>query len=255
MKREYHHWFSHEVGREMEMLVFGHAGAKVLVFPTRDGRFYEFEDIGIVGSVAHKIEAGEIQLYCVDNLAHESFYCFWREPAQRILRHMQYENYLLKEVIPFMDGANKHVCRIAHGCSLGAYLATDLAFRHPHLFCKLSAFSGRYDVTERVADFGDLFDGYFDDNVYYHSPLRFLPNLEDPEILEHLRSMGIILTIGRDDPFYDNNLRFSRVLHSKGIPHQFIEWDGRAHSARYWREMAPGHLVGCPERHGPREAR
>ena len=30
------------------MLVFGHAGAPVLVFPTSQGRFYEFEDRGMV---------------------------------------------------------------------------------------------------------------------------------------------------------------------------------------------------------------
>jgi esterase/lipase superfamily enzyme len=32
----------------MELLVFGHAGPKVLVFPTRDGRFYEYENLGLV---------------------------------------------------------------------------------------------------------------------------------------------------------------------------------------------------------------
>ena len=43
MKREYHRWYSHCMERDMELLVFGHGGAKVLVFPTRDGRFYEYE--------------------------------------------------------------------------------------------------------------------------------------------------------------------------------------------------------------------
>jgi hypothetical protein len=37
MHREYHRWFSQRLQRDMEMLVFGHAGAKVIVFPTRDG--------------------------------------------------------------------------------------------------------------------------------------------------------------------------------------------------------------------------
>ena len=35
MNREYHRWYSHRLGRDMELLIFGHAGAKVLVFPTR----------------------------------------------------------------------------------------------------------------------------------------------------------------------------------------------------------------------------
>ena len=35
----------------MEFLIFGHAGAKVLVVPTRDGRFWEFEKLEIVASL------------------------------------------------------------------------------------------------------------------------------------------------------------------------------------------------------------
>ncbi len=34
MNREYLRWFSPSLQRDMEMLVFGHAGARVLVFPT-----------------------------------------------------------------------------------------------------------------------------------------------------------------------------------------------------------------------------
>ena len=47
MNREYHRWYSERLHREMELLVFGHGGAKVLVFPTRDGRFYEYENLGV----------------------------------------------------------------------------------------------------------------------------------------------------------------------------------------------------------------
>ena len=39
MNREYHQWWSERLRRNMELLVFGHAGAKVLVFPSRLGRF------------------------------------------------------------------------------------------------------------------------------------------------------------------------------------------------------------------------
>jgi len=46
MHREYQHWYSPSLGREMELLIFGHAGARVLVFPTSMGRFFEWEDRG-----------------------------------------------------------------------------------------------------------------------------------------------------------------------------------------------------------------
>jgi esterase/lipase superfamily enzyme len=38
MHREHHRWFSPALGREMELLVFGHSGARVIVFPTSQGR-------------------------------------------------------------------------------------------------------------------------------------------------------------------------------------------------------------------------
>ena len=103
----------------MELLVFGHAGAKVLVFPTRCARFHEYEDIGLIGALHDKIEQGQLQLYCVDSLDQESFYCFWSRPGDRLHRHLQYEAYLLHEVLPLMWNKNRHPSVIAHGCSFG----------------------------------------------------------------------------------------------------------------------------------------
>ncbi|QXP83282.1 esterase family protein [Methylococcus sp. Mc7] len=239
MNREYHRWYTERLGRDMELLVFGHAGAKVLVFPTRDGRFHEYEDLRLVESLRHKIEAGHLQLFCLDSIDHESLYCFWRHPAERIRRHVQFEEYILNEVFPLMAAKNPHPCTIAHGCSLGAFHAVNIAFRHPHLFRKVAAFSGRYDLTLGVEHFRDLFDGYYDDTIYYHTPSHFLPNLECHWRLEALRRMDIVLVVGGDDPFLGNNRDLSRILWSKGIPHALHTWDGRAHQGRAWRKMAP----------------
>lgn len=239
MNREYHHWYSSRLGRDMEFLVFGHAGAKVLIFPTRDGRFYEYENLGIVDRLRNKIEAGQIQLYCVDSIDHETFYCFWRRPQDRIQRHLFFEDYILNEIMPFMALKNPHPCVIAHGCSLGAYHAANIAFRHPHLFKKLVAFSGRFDLTLEVECFRNLFDGYYDDHVYFNTPTHFLPNLSSESQLKHLRQMDINLVIGKDDPFLQNNHELSRILAGKSIRHALYEWEGRAHQGHYWRRMAP----------------
>ncbi len=48
MHREYFKHYSHELGRDMESLVFGHAGQPILVFPTSMGRFFEYEDAGMI---------------------------------------------------------------------------------------------------------------------------------------------------------------------------------------------------------------
>ena len=226
----------------MELLVFGHAGARVLVFPTRDGRFYEYEDLRLVQTIAPKIEAGQLQLFCVDSIDHESFYCGWKHPADRIRRHLQFEDYLLKEVLPFMDSKNGHECTIAHGCSLGAFHAGNIAMRHPGRFRKLAAFSGRYDLTESVDWFGDLFDGYYDEHIYDHTPSHFLPNLDNPDHLEALRLMDVVLVVGEEDPFLGSNRFISEQLWNKGAPNRLEVWQERAHRGYYWRRMAPLYL-------------
>ena len=238
MKRNYHRWFSPRLHREMELLVFGDSGAKVLMFPTRDGRFWEYEHLSIVGSLADKVEAGQLQLYCIEGLAQETFYDASRHPAERIRRHAAFEEYILNEVLPLMARLNAHDCTIAMGCSLGAFQAASLALRHPHLFRKLVAFSGRYDLTMKVEDFGDLFDGYYSDDIYFHTPTHFLPSLGCAWRLEKLRQLEIVLAVGVADPFLDNNRHLSQLLKEKSISHQLHFWEGRAHRAGAWRRMA-----------------
>lgn len=242
MKRDYHRWHSPNLGREMELLVFGHAGERVLIFPTRDGRFHEYEDIRIVEAIAPKLEAGELQLFCIDSVAHESFYCFWCEPAGRVKRHNEFERYVLEEVLPFINECNPDERTVAHGCSLGAFHAVNISLRHPGLFTRVVAFSGRYDLTWAVEGFGDLFDGYYDLEIYYHNPSHYLPNLRCEDTLALIRRMDITLVIGDEDPFLENNRQFGDVLQSQGIEHRLHVWQGRAHKGYYWRRMAAEYL-------------
>lgn len=239
MNREYHTWYSPRTGRDMPLLVFGHAGARVLVFPTRDGRFHEYEDLQIVAALRDKLEAGHLQLFCLDSA--EAFYGHQYTPEQRLQRAIAFEDYVLEEVLPFSAARNPHPCVIAHGLSLGAFYAANLAFRHPQHFSKLCAFSGRYDLTLEVEAFHDLLDGWRDETVYFHTPVQYLPGLAGWQ-LEALQRMDIVLVIGREDPFLPNNLQLSRILAEKHVPHVLHVWDERAHSARYWRAMAALYL-------------
>jgi esterase/lipase superfamily enzyme len=66
MHREYHKGYSHELHRDMEYLVFGNAGKPLLVFPTSMGKFFEYEDRGMIGVLAPKIDRGELQVFCPD---------------------------------------------------------------------------------------------------------------------------------------------------------------------------------------------
>jgi len=147
MKREYQKWFSPALGREMELLVFGHAGNPALVFPTSCGRFFEFEDRGMVAAVAEKIEHGHLQLFCVDSVDSESWYNRAVAPRWRIARHLQYEQYLLQEVVPFIQQGNGTPNLAAVGCSFGGYHAVNLALRHPDLVTAFLSMGGAFDPS------------------------------------------------------------------------------------------------------------
>lgn len=242
MNREYHKWESPHLRREMELLVFGHAGARVLVFPTRDGRFYDFENWGMVGALQDKIERGDLQLYCVDSVDRESLYADWARPEDRMKRHLEFESYLLNEVLPLSRSLNPFPFLIAHGCSLGAYHAMNLGLKHPHLFGKIVALSGRYDLTQNLGAFRDLFDSHYDDLIYFNNPSHYIPRMEDPERLAQLRGVEIIFACGETDAFLPNNIEFSEALTRKGISHHFEVWEGEAHKPRYWRKMVSMYL-------------
>ncbi|TDD97003.1 esterase family protein [Flavobacterium cellulosilyticum] len=242
MKREYHKWYSQNLEKEMELLVFGHTGTKVLFFPPRMGRFYDYENWKIIDALEPKITNGELQLFCVDSVDLESFYNSFQHPDYRIYRHIQYEKYVLKEVLPLANTINPNPNIISAGCSLGAYHAVNVAMRHPHLFCKVVGMSGRYDLTKSKGYFQDLLSGYHNDFVYFNMPNQYLKNMEDDFLIHQLDKMDIILAIGKEDQFLDSNYELSGILNEKGISHQIIEWDGEAHKCRYWRKMVQLYL-------------
>ncbi|HEY0174845.1 MAG TPA: alpha/beta hydrolase-fold protein [Pedobacter sp.] len=239
MNREYHKWFSPALQRDMELLMFGHSGRAVLFFPTRTARFYDYENWGIIEAMSDQINNGEVQLFCVDSIDAESFYNTNIHPLSRISRHLQYEQYLLNEVIPFMSEKNGGTSLETAGCSMGAYHAINLAMKYPWIFRKAVGISGRYDLTHNPGDFKDLLDGFHDESVYFNMPGQYIANLTDEYLLAAVRNLEIILAIGETDPFFYSNQELSQLLWDKGIPHQLYIWGSNAHKPRYWRQMAP----------------
>ena len=60
MKVEYYKEYSHNLGRDMEFKVYGHSGRPFLVFPCQDGRFFDYENMGMIDAVKDYIESGRI---------------------------------------------------------------------------------------------------------------------------------------------------------------------------------------------------
>ena len=237
MNREYHKWYSPALGKDMELLVFGHSGARVLVFPTSKGRYYEWEDRGMMNTLGEHLEKGWLQMYCVDSVDAESWYARWRHPGERAWRHMQYEQYLLQEVLPLSWQKNQNPFLITTGASFGAYHAVNFALRHPGLVGRTLGMSGIYEV--------DLWtDGYSDDNVYYNNPNAYIPNEHDWGRLDALQRMDIILVTGADDPLRSSTEEISAVLWRKGIGNALRVWDGWAHDWPWWKDMLVRYVGG-----------
>jgi esterase/lipase superfamily enzyme len=84
----------------MELLAYGQSGFPVVVFPTSGGRFFEYEDRGMVNSLHPKIDRGELQVICVDSVDQESWYNRWAQPADRLNRQNAFDAYLVHELAP-----------------------------------------------------------------------------------------------------------------------------------------------------------
>ena len=236
MKREYQKWFSPALGREMELLVFGHAGNPALVFPTSCGRFFEFEDRGMVAAVAEKIEHGHLQLFCVDSVDSESWYNRAVAPRWRIARHLQYEQYLLQEVVPFIQQGNGTPNLAAVGCSFGGYHAVNLALRHPDLVTAFLSMGGAFDPSH-------FLNGYYDQDSYFNLPLHYLPNLNDPWYMDRYRHNSYVLATGVHDMCRDQNEKLAEAMQNKGIPVRLDVWgDGASHDWPWWQKMMQAYL-------------
>lgn len=222
--------------------MFGHAGARVIVFPTRTGRFFDYENWGLIAALKDHIDNGWLQLYCLDSVDGYGLYSCDIDPREKMGRHLQFESYVLEEVLPLTAKVNPNPFLISHGCSIGAFHAVNIAFKYPHLFGKVVAFSGRYDLTRQVGDFPDLFCGYYDQTIYYNTPNHFVPNIQDPIILGHLRKMEIVLAIGERDSFLDSNVKLSQALWKIGVWHALHIWPGKAHKPVAWKQMSARYM-------------
>lgn len=143
MNREYHKWYSRTLGRDMELLIFGHGGAPLLVFPTSMGRFFEFEDRGMIEANRWKYESGQLQAFCIDSVDKESWYNYGAHPGYRVWRHMQYERYVVEEVLPLIRHRNGNGLTVT-GASFGGYHAMNFALRHPDLISRCVCMSGAF---------------------------------------------------------------------------------------------------------------
>ena len=240
MQTHYEKWYSPALGREMELKVYGRGGRPVLYIPCQDGRFFDFENLGMADALSAFLETGQITVFSVDTMDAESYSDKRGDPYWRARRHEDWNRYLTEEVVPYIHS----FCRgfgwqsdpgvIAFGCSLGATHALNLYFRFPQFFDGLLALSGVYDEA-----YG--FDGYMDEAVYLSAPLRYLADMPaDHPFLPLYREHRAVICVGQGAwEMPDDTRALHRVLVEKGIPAWVDYWGYDVnHDWPWWYKQA-----------------
>jgi esterase/lipase superfamily enzyme len=237
-RRDHAAWESPALGgRRMDVLVYGHGGARVLVFPTSMGSVHEWEDFGMMRALDEHLSRGWLHLFCVGSLDAESWYARWRAPHDRVRWHDRYDRYVRDEVLPFTASVNPNPFLIATGASFGAYHAMNFAARHPDRVRRVVAMSGLYDITLMT-------NGYTDELLYFHNPCAFLRHEHDPARLAALRQMDVVIATGREDALCWNSEQLSGILWERGIGNALRLWEGWAHDWPWWQQMSRHYIGG-----------
>ncbi len=233
---ETHRWWSPHLRQDMEFRVYGHAGKPVLVFPSQEGRLYEYEDFGMVEAVRPWLDSGRIRLITIDGLDGQTWCNYDIHPHHRALRANDYDAYVVNEVLPFIEEIASGQGIMATGCSMGGYHSANVFFRHPERFDSLIAISGVYRLMLFVGD-------YMDQEVYFHTPLTYLPNQHDEKALQAMRAAKIAFVVGQgawEDDMVADTRSLQTILEGKGVPARFDYWGHDVdHDWPWWRKMMP----------------
>ena len=198
MHIRYYKEYSPALQRDMEFKVYGHAGLPFIVFPCQDGKFFDFENQGMIDTVADKIEAGRLPLFCVGCVDAETWSAKDGDHHGRIMWHEQWVKYLCGEFLPRLHQIHAETDPVSYegrvmltGASMGGYHSLNLYLRYPELFGGCLSLSGLFHASYFFGQYNDI-------NIYYNSPTDFMGNMPyDHPLVEKYRSGRIILCCGQ----------------------------------------------------------
>ncbi len=225
------------LGRPMEVVVHGHSGPRVLVFPTSMGWNREWEDQGMCTAVADWLEAGALQLLAVPSIDDRAWYDESAHPRARAEWHARYDAWLRHELLPASAELNPDPRVYTAGASFGGYHALCFAARYPDQVQRAVVMSGLVDIRR-------LTGGWSDEMIYFYNPAEFLRHEKDPERISRLQQLDLILAVGRDDPLASQNQELSETLWQRGIGNALRIWNGWSHDWPWWRQMLRMYING-----------
>jgi len=236
MQREITSWHSPSLNKEMPVATYGDFGFAILLIPTAAADYLEYERFQMIDALAPFIDGGKIKVFSINSINNESWLNNEMLPEHKAIRHNDFNYYVFNEVISFIRNSTSNDTLIfTCGASFGALHAMNLFLKKPDLINGAISMSGVYDLAEYTK-------GYWDEQVYFNSPIHYIPNLTDAWYLDRIRaSHHIHIYTGSgayEDP--DANRRFSQVLWDKGIGHDLDIWGPDInHDWPTWRSMLP----------------
>jgi esterase/lipase superfamily enzyme len=224
------------------VLVYGHYGRPLLVFPSEQGPAWQYEERGMIEAIGELLDAGRVKVYCVDSWDAGTWHDRGLPLEERARRHDVYERWLLERVVSFIHddlGSPQEI--VLTGASFGAYHAANLALRRADLFPLAICQSGVYDVS--VVGWGERGKA-----TYFHNPMDYVRHLHGDH-LEWLRGrVSLLLTVGQGQwedttGALDSTRRFAGLLGEKGIRHELDVWGHEwPHDWESWRSQLAHHL-------------
>ena len=230
MNREYITIPSNTLGHPMEILVFGHTGKPMLVFPSQEGRFFDYENFGMPDNIANFIEEGKIQLYCVDSIDNESWFNREASPADRAKRALDYEKIIVEDVVPYiLNDGHQNSGILIHGCSFGAFHTANFLMKYPEIFDSGIALSGCYDI-------GFTLDGFYNEDVKSGNPISYSASLS-PEQISKLNNDLLIICSGQGpwEEWTGEAIQLAKNLRDANVPVFLDLWgEDVAHDWPWW---------------------
>jgi esterase/lipase superfamily enzyme len=216
----------------MPLRRFGTGGLPLVYVPSSGGDVEEFERYGMPEVIAPWSGGGRVVVYAIDGWARHAL---WNEriPApERMRAHARYERYVAEELLPWIRERSEGDLPLIVGCSYGAFVAANMLFKYPDRVRGACGLGGVYGMWHRL-------DGHHDDDVYFHTPLEYLPRLDDPAILAAIRrTEGLALFAAARDEWLWSTRRMLDVVKNRRLPHSIDVWPPPAnHHQRWWREQ------------------
>jgi len=240
MRRDLNSWFSPALQKEMPIVTYGYSGFALLLVPTAAADYLEYERFQLIDTLAPFLESGKVKIFSINSINNESWLNNQMLGEHKAIRHNQFNDYVFNEVIPFIkNSTSQETPIILSGASFGALHSMNLFLKRPDLINGVIAMSGVYDLSEYTK-------GFYDEQVYYNSPMQYMANLTNHDILEVIRISNHIHIVTGSGDYEDPNAsgKFAELLYSKGINYELDIWGSEfKHDWPTWRAILPHYLA------------